>query len=512
MVKKLVSWGLLSAVIALAVVFRFYDIWSYPAGLHGGESSWFTAPELFGIGFWQVHALSAAIGVATVLATYLATRVWFGRLAGLLAAFFLATNHWQVTVSRAGWRVILVPLCIALFTAGVGYTVRATAQGRHRLSIWYAGLTGLVLAAGFYVQVTVWGMSLVVLGIVTLLALASLHKKIAWPHFERYGKQFGVGLLAFVVGLLPLVRQLKHDASMWQELGYSGLASLSLVSSSLRNLFIDFFTTAQYSWLHTVPGFPLLNSLVALLFLLGLAWSLRGFLLVVGKIIRGVEVHLGMIYGYMLLLSLGMLALAVLMVGEQGGLSAIGLVVPVFMLAGCAGSVVIYWFRKRLGRLAVSAVWYGLVIGVLMLSVLYDGALYFLVARNDAEAHAQYRSDLVVVTDFINGKSSDDIINIVLEEEAQHVLELLGANITRYRFVNLDSSTIEISPGERILFTASKLSEADVFEGEQTSVELVATELNRFGREVLRVYQGVAVPSVEGVQDEEPVGDFGLDA
>ncbi|MCH8748661.1 glycosyltransferase family 39 protein, partial [Patescibacteria group bacterium] len=163
--KKLLVVLAVVAVVGLATFFRMYDITNYPPGLfpdeaangedallimegdyrpfyprgNGRESLFFyleaISLSLFGVGVWQLHLVAALIGVLTVLATYFATRVWFGRLAGILAAGLLATNHWHVTMSRTGFRAILIPLLVALFTAWVGYTIQAVKKKRSRSSM-----------------------------------------------------------------------------------------------------------------------------------------------------------------------------------------------------------------------------------------------------------------------------------------------------------------------------------------------------------------------------------------
>lgn len=157
------------------------------------------------------------------------------------------------------------------------------------------------------------------------------------------------------------------------------------------------------NWRHNVAGFPLLNPLVGILLLLGVAWALRGAGWVAIKLVRGQEVHLGMIYPYILLLLLGMLA-PVVSTAEAipHALRSIGLIFPIFLLAGTAGAVVVRWCQQRFKGGALLGVGYGVAVGGLLLVFLYDGALYFGVSRNDAEAYYAYRADLTQVSDYIS--------------------------------------------------------------------------------------------------------------
>jgi len=222
-------------VVLIAVGFRFYDLQNFPPGLfpdeaangedallildgdwrpfyprgNGREGLFFyleaLSIELFGIGVWQLHVVSAAVGVLSVLAMYFATRVWFGRLAGLLAALLLATSHWHVTLSRTGFRAILIPLFMALFTAFVGYTIVSVKKRRTVSGYVFAALAGAALAGGFYTYIAYRVMIGVVLGVIGLLLLAALHPKIGFPHVKRYGKQAAVAILAALIVAAPLV-------------------------------------------------------------------------------------------------------------------------------------------------------------------------------------------------------------------------------------------------------------------------------------------------------------------
>jgi len=336
---------LLLGILILAGWFRVYDIQNYPGGLfpdeaangedallildgdwrpfyprgNGREGLYFyleaVSIKYLGIGVWQLHLVSAVIGWLTVWATYFATRIWFGRLAGLLSALFLATSHWHVTLSRTGFRAILIPLFIALFTALVGYTVASVRAKKISLAYLYAALAGAALAGGFYTYIAYRVMIGVVGGIVLLLLLAAIHPKIGFPHWRRYGNQLAVGIVAGLIVLAPLIWYFVQNpadivgragqvsvfnSELQEEFGGGTLAGTILFS--LRETVLSFFAgTGDLNWRHNVAGFPLLNPLVGMLGLLGLAWAIRGTALVFRRLIGGTEVSLGMIYPYLLL-------------------------------------------------------------------------------------------------------------------------------------------------------------------------------------------------------------------
>ncbi len=566
--KSVLTFFAVLAVISLAAAFRFYDIKNYPPGLfpdeaangedallilngdlrpfyprgNGREALFFYLQAasiwFFGIGVWPMHVVSATIGVATVLAAYFATRVWFGRLAGLMAALLLATNHWHVTLSRTGFRAIQVPLFIALFTAFVGYTVLSVKRkttpysppyeggARGGLSYLYAALAGASFAGGFYTYIAYRIMVAVIAGIVVLLLLAAIHPKIGFPHFRRYGWQILVGCLATALVLTPLIwyfilnpqdfvgragQVSIFNPDLQREYGHGAI--LGTLIYSLRETVLSFFAGhGDLNWRHNVAGFPLLNPLVAILFLLGLAWFIRGFFTVAYKIMRGQEVHLGMIYAYVLLLLFGMLTPVVTTAeGMPHGLRSLGLLFPIFMLAGTAGAVVWHWLAQwHNKKIFLFAILRGAFVGLLVLGIIYDGSLYFLIARHDVEAYYAYRGDLTVVSDYLNkyhaGWTYTAQPYLVLDQfslQAVHYLTSVAAHEyvigdakhpdeARHKWRQLDpaaSHLTTLQPGEIMVFTQSTITDADRYARlHEPEIELITSQHNRFGQEIMRVY------------------------
>lgn len=576
----------LGVIVALAAWFRLYDIQNYPPGLfpdeaangedvllildgdvrpfyprgNGREALFFYLQALlvkiFGIGVWPMHAASAIVGTATVAAVYFATRPWFGRLSGLLAALFLATNHWHVTLSRTGFRAIMVPLFVLLFTAFVGYAIREVKRGRGRYGYLLAVLAGAAFAGGFYSYIAYRAMVGVVFGVAFLVLLddwilewrrhssaSAEHKMRDLPHVLRYWPHVLLGIAAAALILAPLVWYFVQEPGAI--VGRAGQVSIfnpdlqeqygggtigGTLLYSLRTTLLSFFAGAgDLNWRHNVAGYPLLNPLVGILFLLGVAWAINGTVMVAYKIVRGVEVHLGMVYPYLLLL-LGGLLLPVVTTAEgmPHGLRALGLVAPIFLLAGTAGSVVLYWLRRRLrGEWGQTVLW-GAVSGVLALAMLYDGTLYFLIARNDSAAHYAYRSDLPVVAEYINNYARehqsadrDERPYLVLDTFSLQSIHFLTAHSAhdhsvgdmphpdeaQHRWRQLDpalSHFQSLRPGEIIIFTQSTIPDADRYRQQHPSVEQVEQRYNRFGEEIMRVYRHPEFTSPEPSVDEAP--------
>lgn len=575
MYKKWLVWVGLGLVIILAIGFRFYDIQNYPGGLfpdqaangedallildgdwrpfyergNGREALFFYLQALmiwlFGIGVWPMFAASAVVGVLTVVAVYFATRPWFGKLAGLLAAGFLATSHWHVTLSRTGFRAIMIPLFVAAFTACVGYAV-LNRENKYK-SYLFAALAGAFFAGGFYTYIAYRVMVGVVLGIAIIWLMASLHPKIGWPQLARYWRQIMVGLIAAVVVFAPL------GIYFWQNpeafVGRAGQVSVfnpnlqqpggvgPTILWSLEETLLSFFGgEGDLNWRHNVAGYPLLNPLAAILFLLGLAWIINGFFRLIYKIFLGRELHLDLIFPYLLLVIFGML-LPVITTAEgiPHGLRSIGLVAPVFMIVGVAGAVVINWLRRRSGGLR--GVGIGTMMGLLTLGVGYDGVLYFVVARNDSEARYAYRSDLTGVSAWLKEYRQQypeaPVPYLVLDKFSVQTAHFLTHEVGAggiappphdfqehpdedqhlYRLLEpARSHETVLQPGEVMIFTASTLPDAERYEVTHGGLDLRLLEevRNRYDQVEMLIY---GLP-VEGEVEPDSLNEVpaGLDA
>lgn len=548
--KSLLVLGAVTAIVALGGLYRFYDIKNYPPGLfpdeaangediklilsgdtrpfyprgNGREALFFYVQSasvlLFGHGVWQLHVASAFVGTLTVAAMYFATRPYFGRTAAVLAALFLATNAWHVSMSRTGFRAIMIPLFVAGFTAAIGYTIGAVKNNKKVRSYIYAVLAGILFAAGFYTYIAYRVMVGVVLGIVFLLLMAALHPKIGFPHVKRYGVHIIIGVLAACLTFAPLgmyfvqypqdfigrAGQVSIFNSDLQEKYGEGTLTGTILYSTRETLKSFFTGEGDLNWRHNVAGYPLLNPLVGLLFLLGLAWSIHGAVSVALSIMRGKEVHLGMIYPYLLLLLSGML-LPIITTAEglPHGLRSVGLVAPIFLLAGTAGAVVVHWIKRKAKTEVTQSIGLGVIVGLLVLGAIYDGALYFVVSRNDKDAAYAYRADLTDVSSYINkymAKHPETRPYLVLDKFSVQTVHYLTNEVAhdfqdhpdeekhKYTLIDPGSSHLTgLNTGEIIIFTQSTIPDADRYQQTHGStVRVIEQRFNRFGQEIMRVY------------------------
>src|SRR4030042_6784767 len=144
--SKKSEWIFLLIILFIAAFFRLWQITRLPGGLFpdeaangldivnyifqghhspfferglGREALFFylqaVSVALFGIGVWQLHFVSALIGILTVVATWFLAKNLFNERVAFFTSFFMATSTWHTILSRTGFRAILVPLLATLF-------------------------------------------------------------------------------------------------------------------------------------------------------------------------------------------------------------------------------------------------------------------------------------------------------------------------------------------------------------------------------------------------------------
>ncbi len=165
--------ALLGAVLFVGIFFRFYKIGSIPPGLNhdaaweglyainitrgidyspyvaqawGRETMFFYIVAFFqlfmGPTKLALQVGSISIGIATLGAMYLFVRRLFDKPTALIATLLLGVSGWHLTLSKVGWREILVPLFIPLIFY---FLVKAVEERRVRDFAIAGALLGLSL-------------------------------------------------------------------------------------------------------------------------------------------------------------------------------------------------------------------------------------------------------------------------------------------------------------------------------------------------------------------------------
>ena len=305
------AWGLVLALVLVGFFLRAWDLEHIPANLGGDEGTqgmaavdvlegrlrnpfatgWFSVPtmsffaqalslRLFGRSVAGLRMLSALIGTATLLLTYLLVRQLFGRRIALVTLALLTFNHYHLHFSRLGSNQIADP-----FFATLAFWPLAEALGRRRRrddALWPFLLAGLAMGAGWYGYfgariIPIIGAAWVGLqaltdsefgwhrrGLIVLLAAAFL---VASPLLLYYVHHPDTLTARYnQVGIFP---------SGWlaREVEKTGQSAAALLWQQFRKAITAFnYTTDPTFWYRA--RIPLLDLLSGLFFPLGLLWAM----------------------------------------------------------------------------------------------------------------------------------------------------------------------------------------------------------------------------------------------
>ena len=207
--------------------------------------------KVFGSSVLTLRGTAAAVGVAGVIAIYVAVRR-FGREPALVAMAWTAGSLWMIAVSRDGFRNILTVLVGAAALA-------VLLRWGDRPSRWTAVAAGVVTALGFWTY-----QPLKLLPLLVILWLLWMHARQP-ERFQALRSTWRWATTAFVVVVAPMVYTAITDFS-----GYFGRAAFVSVFNSgsmsqdsypvhiLKTLGM-FFVTGDPNPRHDVAALPLLG-------------------------------------------------------------------------------------------------------------------------------------------------------------------------------------------------------------------------------------------------------------
>ncbi|HEY76603.1 MAG TPA: hypothetical protein G4O00_10555 [Thermoflexia bacterium] len=300
------DWVRMVALLAAALLVRAVALGEVPRNFGGDEGTqalaalklvepplgnpfstgWYSVPTMsflaygvamrvFGATVAGARMLSALVGTATVLTTFLLARELGGRRVGWLAALFLAFGHYHLHFSRLASNQIGDALFASL---GLWLLVRGLRSGgRGTLA-----LSGAVMGAGWYGY---FGARIVPV----FAGLYLLWRVLVEPRFlRRQGRNLAAMVAAGLVVLAPLLfHYLTHPetltarydqvsifASGWlaREQEITGRTALSLLLEQFwKSISAFHYTLDPTFWYH--PTIPLLDFVSGVLMIIGLVWA-----------------------------------------------------------------------------------------------------------------------------------------------------------------------------------------------------------------------------------------------
>jgi len=313
----------LAALLLVALLLRVAALGRIPANLGGDEGTqalyafelmarplgnpfkagWYSVPtmsflfygfamRLFGTTISGVRLLSALVGTATVLFTFLLGREIEGRWTGWIAALLVTFSAYHIHFSRLASNQIFDPFIGTLSFWLIWRALHMAPRSRAN-TLW--GLAGLVMGLGWY---TYFGARWVTFMAGLLLAWRALVE----PRFvARHWRGLLLLLGGWLVAALPLLmwytahpsdltaryNAVSIFASGWltQEASITGRSIFSLLLQQFWKAFTAFHLTPDPTFWY-YPEAPLLDFVSGAFFLLGLvvaffkcSWPSRGFAL-----------------------------------------------------------------------------------------------------------------------------------------------------------------------------------------------------------------------------------------
>ena len=226
---------------------------------------------------------TALIGLLAIPFTYLLGKEFYGRNAGLLAAFFLAISHWHVAITRVGLRF---PFTAAFATPALYFLFRAFKTGRR--NYWLAA--ALFLGIGLHTYTAMRIVPLLFILLVGLkMALDGLQtmRQRPVPGVNSLTPEFFYNALLagfFTILLfLPLSRVIVDDPeAFWLRMVSRAQATepraigdlLWVFLTNIRDALLMFNIRGDDVVVNTIPGSPVLGLISAALFILGLFYLL----------------------------------------------------------------------------------------------------------------------------------------------------------------------------------------------------------------------------------------------
>lgn len=337
--------ALLALILAVSAFVRFYQLDVFPNGCQSdecnngldalrwlggagylpyaetneGQATLFTylialSFQLFGVGVTQMRLVPALMGVLTIVAFYILARDLYGRHAALVGAALFATARWHVTFSRIVYELIMQPLVMLLLAL---FLLRALRTGKR----WQWALAGVMLALGMNTYTAFRVVPFIVAAFLAfwvireLLVRWSSRRSAAIPR-PLEGLRHDLQGMAIFTGaaftaILPLgvyivqnwavfTGRMRHISILND---VERLGSVQPIVDNFKKTLYMFNWVGDQAALNNLPGAPMLDTLVGVLFVLGLIYALWHAL-------RGRSVPVLYVLWFLGILSLGVLSVA----------------------------------------------------------------------------------------------------------------------------------------------------------------------------------------------------------
>ncbi len=505
-------------VLLLAAFLRLYRLASVPFGWHPDEAtkallardvlagkffppffSAFTGREalfvyleavlfaLQGEGVFSGRLLSAFTGILTVALTYATGQLLFNRRTGLLAAALLAVSLWHLIASRNGYRAVIQPLIQLPALLALFYGLRRNSTAVDPSHAWWP-----FLVCGVFVGLSQYTYTAVRLFPLLMLAIVALIWLFARPVLRGQSRYLLLAALAALLVFLPL------GWYFWQNPGdfFGRAAQISVFSpewsggDSWARLWQSAKETARMwtvwgdiNFRFNISGQPVFGPLEGALFYLGL--PLTFWLAYRASGLRRVAYLTLPVWLLVMLLPM-MLSAESLPYYQR----AIGVLPAVYFFPAITLDTAVSWFDGRTeGRWSrvVTAV-LAIFIGALAVQTYQD---YFMNWHQNPRNDDDRRVAMVYVADYLARREGQGPLYLSTQYSQHPTLALLAQDrFDGIHWFDARQSLPLPPPGEEATYLLLAENRPDPWLlARAVGLEEVDTGLDRFGREVFRVYR-----------------------
>lgn len=519
------SHYLLIAILLLGIFFRFWQIQTFPDGLfpdeaangidinsifagdvqpfyergNGREALFFymlaASVALFGRGPWQHHVVTGVVGVAEIAATYFLTKRLFGKRTAQIASFIMACSSYAVMLNRNAFRANLIPLFTTLtFLFLVKFFQTPESDTRSRTIS--AFLAGISFGLGFYTYISYRMMIPLLIGMGFLLFWANRSR--AREMFAKYTKPKIIFATGFLIAFAWIgIYYIQHPSAFIGRAGQVSVFNKELNKGDLKGTVItvfedtmrSFFKDGDLNWRHNVSGEAFLSPLISPFF----GISLVIFTLAIFKFLYDVvRQKLNEQTVYMALVAIWFWFMIVPEIttaeGIPHGLRLVGVIPAIFILAAWSINKFWAWLSQILALSAPKLLFAGAFIFAL---VAYNYQLVFNVAAKSPDMYYAYRSDLTVVSKYLNERNNKSNTYLSLDGfSIQTVDYLTTAYGMPYQEVDpAHTYELKLQKGDQVVFTQSTIFDTKKFTEAHPDAKLVRKDLNQYGQTIMMVYE-----------------------
>jgi 4-amino-4-deoxy-L-arabinose transferase-like glycosyltransferase len=469
----------LVAIVLIAAFFRFWQLNSAPPGLFPDEAAngldiismvdhhnfqvlyntngprealffYLQAIFVLSFGYTQLalRIAPAIIGVASVFAAYLFTKQIWGRLAGLLSSFLVATSVWHMTITRDGFRASMTPL---MTTMSLYFYVRGFKSNKRSDFIW----AGVWLGLGMY---TYLAFRLFPLVLVVMIAWAAIFRR---DLIARWWKQVLLSWVAALIVFIPMgIYAVEHPDVFFARAGGVSIFApgnshghpINALASNVEKVVLQFNYKGDSNFRQNLGDQAQLGPVEGVLFVVGLVfffWRIRRpeYLLV--------------------LAAFGVMVLPELFSTEAPhGLRSIGAIPFIQIMGGVfAAWGIRRYFATFPRNVAAKYAMYALVSLAALGTLIFSYNRYFVVWAHAEQTYEAYSRDAVDIASGVDAHASlGQKIYVLIDGYSDKTVTFLTHRRATYTRLDPDQArTLQFAPGRDLIFTNTSKDNLAIF-------------------------------------------------